>query len=195
MKTLSTAFASIAAAGVLVVAGPACAQAAGAAKLVPAQSEIAFVSKQMGVPVEGKFKKFDAQIAFDPKKPETGKVAFTVDLGSATLGAPETEAELVKAPWFNVPKFPQASFQSTTIKGLGGGKFEVAGKLNIKGSARDVIVPVAVTQTNGTSTAVGSFAIKRLDFKIGEGEWTDTSMVANDVQVKFKLALTGLGAL
>ena len=43
------------------------------AKLVPAQSEIGFVSKQLGVPVEGKFRKFDAQIAFDPKKPETAK--------------------------------------------------------------------------------------------------------------------------
>lgn len=193
MKTLSTAFASIAAATVLVVAGPACAQTA--AKLVPAQSEIAFVSKQMGVPVEGRFKKFDAQIAFDPKKPETGKVAFSIDLGSAALGAPETEAELVKATWFNVPKFPQATFQSTAIKGVGAGKFEVAGKLSIKGNARDVVVPVALTQANGTSTAVGSFAIKRLDFKIGEGEWADTSMVANDVQVKFKLALTGLGPL
>lgn len=195
MKTTTTVLVSLAAAGVLVLAGPACAQAPAAAKLVPAQSEIAFVSKQMGVPVEGKFKKFDAQIAFDPKKPETGKVAFTIDLGSASLGAPETEAELVKAPWFNVPKFPQASFQSSAIKGLGGGKFEVAGKLNIKGNAHDVVVPVTLAQANGTSTATGTFAIKRLDFKIGEGEWTDTSMVANDVQVKFKLTLTGVGAL
>ena len=29
-------------------------------------------------------------------------------------------------------------------------------------------------------------------FKIGENEWADTSMVADDVQVKFKLALTGV---
>jgi hypothetical protein len=35
--------------------------------------------------------------------------------------------------------------------------------------------------------------IKRLAFKIGENEWADTSMVADDVQVKFKLALSGLG--
>lgn len=42
----------------------------------------------MGVPVEGRFKKFDAQIAFDPAKPDTSKIAFTVDIASATLGAP-----------------------------------------------------------------------------------------------------------
>ena len=38
--------------------------------LVPAQSEVAFTSRQMGVPVDGKFTRFDAQVAFDPKKPE-----------------------------------------------------------------------------------------------------------------------------
>lgn len=162
-------------------------------KLVPAQSEIVFVSKQMGVPVEGRFKKFDAQIAFDPAKPDTSKIAFTVDIGSATLGAPESDAELPKATWFNTAKFPQATFQSTSIKGLGGGKFEVSGKLSIKGASRDVVVPVALSQSGATTTATGTFPIKRLAFKIGENEWADTSMVADDVQVKFKLALTGVG--
>ena len=162
-------------------------------KLVPAQSEIVFVSKQMGVPVEGRFKKFDAQIAFDPAKPATSKIAFTVDTGSASLGVPETDAELPKPLWFGVAKFPQATFQSTTVKGLGGGKFEVAGKLTIKGNSQDVLVPLQLTQAGGTTTASGSFMIKRLVFKIGEGEWSDTSMVADDVQVKFKLALTGVG--
>jgi polyisoprenoid-binding protein YceI len=161
-------------------------------KLLPAQSEIGFVSKQMGVPVEGRFKKFDAQIAFDPKKPEASKIAFTIDTGSATLGVPETDAELPKAPWFNVPKFPQATFQSSAVKGLGAGKFEVTGKLSIKGNVRDVVVPVTLTQSGATTTASGAFAVKRLGFKIGEGDWADTSMVADDVQVKFKLALSGV---
>ncbi len=165
------------------------------AKLLPAQSEIAFVSKQMGVPVDGVFKKFDASISFDPKKPETGKVAFSIDTDSASLGIAQTDAELPKPEWFNTPKFPQATFQSSAIKGLGGGKFEVAGKLTIKGNVRDIVVPVSVAQSAGTSVASGAFTIKRLEFKIGEGDWADTSMVANDVQVRFKLALTGLGPL
>ncbi len=162
-------------------------------KLLPAQSEVGFVSKQMGVPVEGRFKKFDAQLAFDPTKPETAKLAFTVDIASATLGSPEPDAELPKAPWFNTSKFPQATFQSSAVKGLGGGKFEVTGKLTIKGTVRDVTVPVALTQSAAITTASGQFTIKRLVFKIGEGEWSDTGMVADDVQVKFKLALTGVG--
>ena len=171
------------------------APAAQAQQVLPAQSEISFVSKQMGVPVEGKFKLWTAQISFDPKKPEAGKIGFTIQTGSASFGSPETDAEVPKAPWFNAAKFPQASFQSSAIKALGGGKFEVQGSLLIKGASQPVVVPVSVTQAGAASTASGSFVIKRLDFKIGEGEWADTSMVANDVQVKFKLALSGMAPL
>lgn len=189
-RTLAAPLALSFATATAVLALPAAAQ-----QVVPAQSEIGFVSKQMGVPVEGKFRKWAAQIAFDPKKPEAGKVSFTIDTGSASFGAPETDAEMPKAPWFNVARFPQATFQSSAIKALGGGRFEVRGKLAIKGSTQDAIVPVTVTQAGAASTASGVFTIRRLDFKIGEGEWTDTAMVANDVQVKFKLALTGLAPL
>ncbi len=176
-------------------AAAAAATAAAAPKLVPAQSDIAFTFRQMGVPVDGHFKKFDAQLAFDPKNAAAGKVTLSIELGSATLGDAATDAELVKPEWFNVKKIPTATFQSTSIKALGGGKFEAAGKLTIKGQAKDVVVPVALAQAGGTTTATGAFAIKRLDFNIGEGEWKDTSMVANDVQVKFKLVFTGMAPL
>jgi polyisoprenoid-binding protein YceI len=189
--SMKTYVATVAVALLASTAFPACAQQ----KLVPAQSDISFTSKQMGVPVDGKFKKFDAQVAFDPKKPEAAKIAFTVDLGSASLGAAETEAELAKPDWFSTKQFPQATFQSTGVKALGGGKFDVSGKLNIKGSSHDVVVPVALVQSGVNTTATGAFVIKRLDFRIGDGDWKDTSMVANDVQVKFKLSLTGVPAL
>jgi polyisoprenoid-binding protein YceI len=164
-------------------------------KLVPAQSDISFVTKQMGVPLEGHFKKFDAQINFDTAKPDAAKIAFTIDTGSASLGAPESDAELPKAAWFNVAKFPQATFQSAAVKALGAGKYQITGKLTIKGNVKDVEVPVALTQANGITTAVGQFPIKRLTYKIGDGEWSDTSMVADDVLVKFKLAISGMGKL
>lgn len=160
-----------------------------------AGSEIVFVSKQLGVPVEGKFKKFDASVSFDPKKPEAGKISFVIDTGSAAIGAPETDAELPKPEWFNVAKFPKASFESTAIKATGTGKFDVTGKLSIKGSSQNVVVPVSLAQAGAVTTATGAFTLKRLAFKIGDGEWSDTSMVADDVQVKFKLALAGVGPL
>jgi len=164
-------------------------------KLVPAQSELVFVAKQMGVPITGHFKKFDAQVSFDATKLASSKVAFTVDMGSGTLGAPEMDSELPKTPWFNVPKFPQASFTSTAFKALGAGKYEVAGQLSIKGQAQPVQVPLTMTQSGAVTLVSGALPIKRLAFRIGDGDWADTSMVADEVQVKFKFALTGVGKL
>jgi polyisoprenoid-binding protein YceI len=162
--------------------------------IVPAQSEIAFTSRQMGVPVDGKFKTFSAQVAFDPAKLASSKIAFSVDTGSADINR-EANAEVVKPTWFNVAAFPQATFQSSTIKRIDTTKFEVAGKLSIKGVVSDVVVPVTLAQNGATTTATGAFPIKRLSFRIGEKEWADTSMVADEVQVKFKIALTGMPKL
>ena len=164
-------------------------------QLVPAQSEITFVSRQMGVPVEGRFRRFDAQVAFDPKKPEAAAIAISIDLASVSLGTADTEAELAKPEWFGVRQFPKATFQSTAVKAVGAGRFEVAGKLAIKGNTRDVVVPVALAPAGAYTAANGSFVIKRQDFRIGDGEWNDTSLVANDVQVRFKLTLAGVPAL
>ena len=159
-------------------------------KLLPAQSQINFIVKQMGVPLDGKFTKFDAQIAFDPKKPESGKIGFAIDLNSAVVGDADTVKELKKPEWFDVAKFPSATFSSTAIKGTGAGKFDVAGNLTIKGASKPVLIPVTLIKNGNASVAEGSFAIKRGDFKIGDGEWADVSIVANEVQIKFKLAVT-----
>ena len=159
-----------------------------AATLQPEKSDLSFTFKQMGVPVDGKFKKLEAQLDFDAKKPEAGKIAFTVDLGSVSLGDASFDAEVAKAPWFDTKRNGKATFVSTGVKPTGPGKYDVAGKLTIKGASRDVVVPIALA----SGVASGSVAIKRLDFKIGDGEWADTSMVANDVTVKFKLAFAGL---
>ena len=161
--------------------------------LVAPQSEVGFTIKQMGVPVNGRFKRFGVQTNFNPKSPQTSQVALRFELASATV-SPDADAELGKPDWFATAKFPQATFASTGIKALGGGKFEVAGKLIIKGSSRDVVVPMQLAQAGGLSTVTGGLAIKRLDFKVGEGDWADTSFVANDVQVKFKLVLQGVPA-
>jgi polyisoprenoid-binding protein YceI len=162
--------------------------------LVAPQSEVGFTIKQMGVPVSGRFKRFSAQTNFNPKSPQTSQVAMRFELASATVSA-DADAELGKPDWFATARFPQATFQSTGIKALGGGKFEVAGKLSIKGHSRDVLVPMQLAQAGGVSTITGGFPIKRLDFKVGEGDWADTSFVANDVQVTFKLVLQGVPAL
>ncbi len=187
--------AALAALALAGAAGAAHAQPAAAQSLLPAQSEITFVSRQMGVPVEGRFRKFDAQLALDPARPEAGRVSLSVDMASATLGAREVDAELPKATWFNVARFAQATFQSTSIRASGPGRYEVSGTLAIKGHEQPLTVPVSLAQNGAATLATGSFTLKRLAFKIGENEWADTSMVADEVQVKFKLAFSGIPKL
>ncbi len=165
-------------------------------RLLPQQSEVSFTSRQMGVPVDGKFTRFATPVMdFNPKNPAASKMSITVDLASVSIGTKETEAELAKPGWFDTSKFPQATFTSTSVKALGGNRFEVAGNLAIKGASRPVTLPVTLTQAGDVTTATGSFLLKRLDFKIGDGEWNDPSLVANDVVVRVRFALSGVSKL
>ncbi len=163
-------------------------------RVLPAQSEISFTSRQMGVPVQGRFRSFDAQLEFDPKRPEAARIALRIDLASVAIGTADTEAELAKPGWFDSRRFPQASFTSTRVQPAGPGRYDVTGTLTLKGGSRELSVPVTLLQSGATVTASGSFAIRRLDFGIGDGDWGDTSLVADEVQVKFRLALAGVGA-
>ena len=191
-RFLSTLF--IGAAMCAAAALPAVAQnAAGTAQLVPAQSEIVFTTRQMGVPVEGRFARFTARMALDPKKPEGGNISLAIETGSVRFGAAEVEAEVAKPGWLDSAKFPQATFQSTAIKAVEPNRFEVAGRLSMKGMVRDLVVPVQLAPAaGGLAVASGSFTLKRLDFKVGDGDWNDPSLVANEVVVKFRLALSGM---
>ena len=177
-----------------LAAGAACAQ-----QLVAAQSEIAFTTRLTGAPVQGHFKRYDAQIAYDSKRPEAAKVALSIDLASASVGTAEVDAELPKPEWFDTRAFPRATFESSAVKAPAPRRLEVAGKLAIKGISRDLVVPVTLAQSGAgagaLTTATGAFAIKRLDFRVGDGDWKDTSMVADEVQVRFKLVLAGVAPL
>jgi polyisoprenoid-binding protein YceI len=160
-----------------------------------AKSEIGFVSHQMGVPVAGTFSRFDAQIQFDPAAPEKGRFLIKVDIASVALPTNDAMREVVKPEWFNTQKFPSAQFESTAVHSKDKHHLEIAGHLDIKGRSQDVTVPVALEQSGATTTATGVITVKRLAFSIGEGDWTDTSTVADEVQIKFRLVMSGIGAL
>jgi polyisoprenoid-binding protein YceI len=157
----------------------------------PARSEIRFVSTQMNVPVEGRFRKFNAKLDFDPAKPAASKAEIEVDLNSVDTGSDEADTEVKTKGWFNLAVFPSAKFVSGTVKPAGAGRFEVTGKLTIKGKSRDVTAPVTVKQEGQNIVFEGGFTLLRLQFGIGEGVWSDTETVANEVQVRFRLV--GLG--
>lgn len=161
--------------------------ASAALKVDPAKSSVAAVFKQMNVPVEAKFKKFNAQIDFNSAKPEASKASVDIDIPSFDLGDPEYNKEVLKKEWFNAAQFPKAHFVSSAMKPGANGKFDVSGKLTIKGKTADVTFPLNVRKEGTNQVFEGALPIKRLAFNIGEGEWKDTSMVADEVVIKFRV--------
>jgi polyisoprenoid-binding protein YceI len=151
------------------------------------KSTVTATSKQMNVPVEGKFKKFTAQLDFDPAKPTAGTANISIDAASYDLGDDSYNKQATDKNWFDVAHFPTATFASTAIAPAGGTRFNVSGKLTIKGKSENVTVPVTVTSQGTTQTFDGSLPIKRTQFDIGTGEWKDTSVVADEVVIKFHL--------
>ena len=154
-------------------------------KVDPAKSNVGIVFKQLNVPVDAKFKKFTAAIDYDAAKPEASKASVDIDVASFDLGDPEYNKEVGKKEWFNAAQFPKASFVSTGMKAGANGKLDVTGKLTIKGKTVDASFPLTVKKEGSTQIFEGSLPIKRLAFNIGEGEWKDTSMVADEVVIKF----------
>ncbi|SAK70328.1 YceI family protein [Caballeronia ptereochthonis] len=171
----------------LVTAASLALAAAAHAQVDMSKSSVIATSKQMNVPTDGKFNKFTAQIAFDPAKPTAGTANITIDTGSYDLGDDDYNKQVRGAEWFDAGKYPSATFVSSAIAPAGGNKYNVTGKVTIKGKSQTVTVPVTVTQQGATETFDGSLPIKRTQFDVGTGEWKDTSIVADDVVIKFHI--------
>ena len=170
--------------------------AAGAAAaneaLIANQSEVGYVSTQMGVQVEGNFARFEAHIDLDPAKLQTSSVTLSVDTSSVDFPSADVVKELAKPEWFDTAHYPKAEFRSSRIRRLADGRYELAGTLTIKGHAREVVFPITLSRSGATSFATGVLTIKRLDYGVGGGEWGDPSLVADEVQIKFKIAFSGM---
>lgn len=156
----------------------------------PAKSALSFVFKQMNVPVDGQFKSFRSTLTFDPAKPAAAKAEFEIDMASIDAGSKDANDEVAGKLWFNTKAFPTAKFVATSVKPLGANRFEVAGKMTIKGKTLDLTTPVTVRQEGNSATFEGSLVLKRADYAIGEGMWADFGTVANEVQIKFRLVAT-----
>ena len=156
-----------------------------AMKLDSKSSNVTITFKQMNVPVNAKFTKFNALIDYNPAAPETAKASVEIEMPSFDLGDPEYNKEVLKKEWFNAAQFPKASFVSSSIKPAGNGNLTATGKLTIKGKTLDVSFPVSIKKEGNNQVFDGVLPIKRLAFNIGDGDWKDTSMVADDVMIKF----------
>ena len=155
------------------------------------KSAIHFTYSQMGVSMNGKFKKFSAQLSFDPAKLPAAKASLDVDLNSIDAGSSEADEEVASKQWFNLKAFPTARFESSSFKALGGNRYEVTGKLTIKGKTQTIVAPLTYSAQGNNASFDGNFIIRRGDFSIGEGPWATFDIVANDILVKFRIQATG----
>jgi polyisoprenoid-binding protein YceI len=151
------------------------------------KSTVSATFKQMNVPVDANFKKFTAIIDFDANKLEAAKASIDIHIPSFDLGDPDYNHEVQKKEWFNGAQFPKASFVSSKIKSISAGKFEASGKLTIKGKTVEVAFPLTLKKEGLAQIFEGSLPIRRLTYSIGEGEWKDTSIVADEVIIKFRI--------
>ena len=172
-----------------LIFSPICVLAAPRA-LLPDEGQIEFIVKEMGVPVSGKFKRFDAAINIDPIKPEKSSVSMRIDIGSLATGNDEADALAVGPDWLDKAHAPYAIFKSASIRELSKGRYEAKGTLNIHNKEREFVIQFSATDQSGGKTIVTSeFIIKRPDFAIGAGEWNEGDVVSPEILVKVRLAL------
>ncbi|MBZ2208041.1 YceI family protein [Massilia soli] len=152
-----------------------------------AKSAITANFKQMNVPVAATFRTFSAKLDYDPARPAAASAAIEIDTASLDLGDPDMNKEVAKKDWFNSAQFPKATFVSSEIKAAGAGKLNVTGKLTIKGKSATVTFPATVRAEGGKQLFEGALPIRRLAYNIGDGEWKDTSMVADEVVIRFRV--------
>lgn len=163
--------------------------------LVKEQSSLKFVAIQNNAPIEGQFKHFDAQIAFDAEKLTESSITVTVDTGSVAASYGEVADELKKPEWLDAVQFPNAVFKSTNITAqvtsFQGGKptaFVAEGELTL----RDKTLPITLTfqfekLDDKEAIATGKATIQRTAFGVGQGEWKDTGAVKDNVAIDFRV--------
>lgn len=129
--------------------------------------------------MEGGFSTFDVkEFNFDPTSPETAQVTLEIPLVGANAGYDDANAELKKPEWLNLAAYPLAKFQSSTVQALGDNQYQVTGELSIKGQVKEVSAAFTFKEDGSNGIFEGSFTFQRNSFAIGEGSWSDTSILA-----------------
>ena len=151
-----------------------------------AGSSLSFSGKYQGEAFNGRFPGFGTAFSFDPAKLATAKLDVVIPLATATAGNPDYDSELRGGSFFNSGKFPQARYTATKFRSLGGNKYAADGVLSLRGIAKPVTL--TFTWTPGAKPVLaGTAVVKRLDFGVGSGDWADTGVIPNEIQIATKV--------
>lgn len=160
-------------------------------ELIPAESQLNFTATQNNAPVSGEFKRFTADLKVDVNDLKNSSIDIVIDINSLNASYGEVKTTLLTADWFNVKIFPKAEFKSAEFTKTGENAYSAKGNLTI----RDKTVPVILNFTSSfpnenKGIVEGSTVIKRSAFGVGQGQWTSTEEIKDDVTVKFKVSAT-----
>lgn len=166
-------------------------QAAPAWTTDAARSRLEFTATQAGGEFDGSFRRFRAEVVFDPADLPGSRLRVEIETASAATGDEDRDDTLAGKDFFAAGRWPLARFEADRFVALGGGRFEARGKLTIRDVSRDARVPFTFQPAAGGVQAemTGATAIRRLDFGVGQGEWRDTTLVGDEVRIRFVLLL------
>lgn len=164
------------------------AAAAPAWQIVPVGSTIKFSAIQNGAPITGEFKTFTGTINFDPSQLSSSNVRIVVNTDSVSTSYGEIADTLKTADWFNVKVFPQAVFTANNFTKTGDKTYQANGTLTIRNKTLPVTLIFNLDEYAATKAhATGSTTIKRTLFGVGQGDWSSTDQIKDDVQINFAL--------
>ena len=150
------------------------------------QSFIKFVGDQAGAPFEGEWKSWSAEIQFDAAQLDQARFNVSIDLSSGFSNNQERDDTIRSADFFDVASFPKAVYRASNFSD-NSGSFQSFGELSMKGVGVETPMNFQVELTDGIKVLSGSASLNRFDWNIGSGDWTDTSWVGENVQVKVRV--------
>ncbi len=131
-------------------------------------SKIGFVGSKVSGSHEGAFERFRGTIRLAGTKVEGSSVETEIDMDSLKV-EPEKLLDHLKSPeFFDVARFPKATFKSTEIKpgGAIGATHTITGNLNLHGKEKSISFPATITVSDSEASTKAEFTINRKDFDI-----------------------------
>ena len=92
--------------------------------------------------IEGRFNRFSGDFDYDAANPANNRVKVTIDVASIDTNHAERDKHLRSKRFFDVKKFPTATFVSTGWEDLGDGRARLKGKFTLRGITRDIVIDV-----------------------------------------------------
>ncbi|HEX7025941.1 MAG TPA: YceI family protein [Gammaproteobacteria bacterium] len=159
--------------------------------LLPEASRLEFQFAQAGSDETGGFRQFQADFRFDPDRLEQSGIDVIVDMTSVETGDSERDQILRSADLFDVKRWPEARFKTTSITRREGNRYLAQAELTIRDQTRQIPFPFTLEiseKTGQEGQAVfrltAEVPLKRLDFGVGKGDWAETTWISNEVLVQ-----------